>query len=39
MLTNGSELVAAIRDHAPGDRVTLTVDGRQVPVTLCGQTG
>jgi putative serine protease PepD len=38
-VTNGNELVAAIRDHAPGDRVTLTVDGRQVPVTLGGQTG
>ena len=39
LVTNGNELVAAIRDHAPGDRVTLTVDGRQVPVTLGGQTG
>jgi putative serine protease PepD len=38
-VTNGNELVAAIRDHAPGDRVTLTVDGRRVPVTLGGQTG
>jgi putative serine protease PepD len=38
-VTNGNELVAAIRDHAPGDRVTLTVDGRQVDVTLSGQTG
>jgi len=38
-VTNGNELVAAIRDHAPGDRVTLTVDGRQVDVTLGGQTG
>jgi putative serine protease PepD len=25
LVTNGNELVAAIRDHAPGDRVTLTV--------------
>jgi putative serine protease PepD len=38
-VTNGNELVAAIRDHAPGDRVTLTVDGRQADVTLSGQTG
>ena len=38
-VTNGNELVAAIRDHAPGDRVTLTVDGRQIDVTLSGQTG
>jgi putative serine protease PepD len=39
LVTNGNELVAAIRDHAPGDQVTLTVDGRQVAVTLGGQTG
>jgi putative serine protease PepD len=39
LVTNGNELVAAIRDRAPGDRVTLTVDGRQVAVTLGGQTG
>ena len=39
LVTNGNELVAAIRDHAPGDRVTLTVDGRQVEVTLGSQTG
>jgi putative serine protease PepD len=39
LVTNGNELVAAIRDHAPGERVTLTVDGRPVPVTLGGQTG
>lgn len=39
LVTNGNELVAAIRDHAPGDRVTLTVDGREVVVTLSGQTG
>jgi putative serine protease PepD len=38
-VTNGDELVAAIRDHAPGDRVTLTVGGRPVPVTLGSQTG
>ncbi len=39
LITNGNELVAAIRDHAPGDRVTLTVDSRQVQVTLSGQSG
>ncbi|HXV92860.1 MAG TPA: trypsin-like peptidase domain-containing protein [Pseudonocardia sp.] len=39
IITNGNELVAAIRDQAPGDRVTLTVDGQQVEVTLAGQTG
>jgi putative serine protease PepD len=39
LVTNGNELVAAIRDHAPGDRVTLTVDGRLVEVTLGGQSG
>ncbi|MBL8926861.1 MAG: trypsin-like peptidase domain-containing protein [Pseudonocardia sp.] len=39
LVTNGNELVAAIRDHAPGDRITLTVDGRQVQVTLSGQSG
>jgi putative serine protease PepD len=39
LVTNGNELVAAIRDHAPGDRVTLTVDSRQVQVTLSGQSG
>ncbi len=38
-VTNGNELVAAIRDRAPGDRVTLTVDGQRVDVTLGGQTG
>jgi putative serine protease PepD len=39
LVTNGNELVAAIRDLAPGDRVTLTVDRRQVQVTLSGQSG
>jgi putative serine protease PepD len=39
LVTNGNELVAAIRDNAPGAQVTLTVDGRQVPVTLGSQTG
>jgi putative serine protease PepD len=39
LVTNGDELVAAIRDHAPGDRVTLVVDGRQVPVALGSQSG
>ncbi|MDF3049380.1 MAG: peptidase and chymotrypsin/Hap [Pseudonocardia sp.] len=39
LVTNGNELVAAIRDNAPGARVTLTVDGQQVSVTLGSQTG
>lgn len=39
LITNGEELIAAIRDHAAGDRVTLTVEGRPVPVTLGSQTG
>ena len=39
LVTNGDELVAAIRDHAPGDRVTLTVEGRPVAVTLGSQSG
>ena len=39
LVTNGNELVAAIRDNAPGARVTLTVDGQQVPVTLGSQSG
>lgn len=38
-ITNGNELVAAIRELAPGDRVTLIVDGDPVEVTLAGQTG
>ena len=38
VITNGTELVAAIRDHAPGEQVTLVVDGREVTVTLTGET-
>jgi len=38
MIAGGKELVAAIREHAPGDRVTLLVDGRDVVVTLAGAT-
>jgi putative serine protease PepD len=37
-VTFGDDLVAAIRSHAPGDRVTLTLsDGRTVPVILGSQ--
>jgi putative serine protease PepD len=37
-VTFGDDLVAAIRSHAPGDRVTLTLsDGRSVPVILGSQ--
>jgi putative serine protease PepD len=39
LIMTGDELVAAIRDRAPGEKVTLTVDGRRVDVTLGGQTG
>lgn len=39
MIAGGKELVAAIREHAPGDRVTLLVDGKDVVVTLAGPTG
>jgi putative serine protease PepD len=39
VITNGDELVAAIRDHAPGDQVTLVVNGRLVQVTLGSKTG
>ena len=38
LITNGIELVAAIRERAPGDRVTLIVDGDPVQVTLAGAT-
>lgn len=38
-ITGGDELVAAIRDHVPGDQVTLVVNGREVVVTLGGRTG
>lgn len=34
-ITGGDELIAAIRSHAPGERVTLTLaDGRTIAVTL-----
>ncbi|WP_363093422.1 trypsin-like peptidase domain-containing protein [Pseudonocardia sp. 73-21] len=39
VIPGGKELVAAIREHAPGDQVTLVVDGRDVVVTLAGATG
>jgi putative serine protease PepD len=39
VITDGDELVAAIRDHVPGDQVKLTVNGREVVVTLGAKTG
>jgi len=39
VIPGGDELVAAIRDHAPGEEITLTVNGRQVVVTLGSQPG
>jgi putative serine protease PepD len=39
VITNNNELVAAIRDKAPNDQVTLVVDGREVVVTLGEETG
>jgi putative serine protease PepD len=38
-VTDSDELVAAVRDHAAGDVVTLFLGTRQVRVTLEGQTG
>ena len=39
IITKGEDLVAAIREYAPGDRVTLVVDGRPITVTLTGESG
>ncbi|MHA6796744.1 S1C family serine protease [Pseudonocardia bannensis] len=39
IITDGNELIAAIRERAPGEQITLTVGDRQVTVTLAGQTG
>jgi putative serine protease PepD len=39
LVTDSDELVAAVRDHAPGDVVTLFLGARQVQVTLEGRTG
>ncbi|WP_219416247.1 S1C family serine protease [Pseudonocardia nigra] len=39
IISGGDELVAAIRENAPGDRVTLVVDGQEVQVTLASETG
>lgn len=36
-VTSGNELVAAVREKAPGETVTVTVSGRQVPVVLAGE--
>jgi len=39
VISGGDELVAAIRDRAPNEQVTLVVNGREVVVTLGGTTG
>ncbi|GAA3220388.1 hypothetical protein GCM10017691_04610 [Pseudonocardia petroleophila] len=39
VVTNGNDLIAAIRENAPGDLVTLVVDGQPVDVTLGGESG
>ncbi|MBW0119397.1 S1C family serine protease, partial [Pseudonocardia abyssalis] len=39
VVTNGNDLIAAIRENAPGDLVTLVVDGQPVDVTLGGEPG
>jgi putative serine protease PepD len=36
-ITGADELVAAVRQHAPGDTVTLTVGDRQVQLTLASE--
>ena len=40
VVQDGDELVAAVRSHAPGDRITLTIgtDGRTVEATLGSRT-
>jgi putative serine protease PepD len=38
LIADGDELVAAVRSHAPGDKVTLTVGGKSVQVTLGSRT-
>ena len=38
LIEDGDALVAAIRSHAPGDRVTLTIGDRTVQVTLGSRT-
>lgn len=39
VVTGGNDLIAAVRENAPGDRVTLVVDGQPVDVTLGGEPG
>ncbi len=39
MITNGDDLIAAIRENTPGDQVTLMVDGQPVDVVLAGESG
>ncbi|GAA4711938.1 trypsin-like peptidase domain-containing protein [Pseudonocardia yuanmonensis] len=36
-ISDGDELVAAIRDHEPGEQIGLTLADRQVTVTLAGE--
>ncbi|MBW0129542.1 S1C family serine protease [Pseudonocardia oceani] len=38
-VSNGDDLIAAVRENAPGDQVPLIVDGQEVVVTLGGETG
>jgi putative serine protease PepD len=38
-IRDGDELVAAVRDRLPGDRVSLVLTDRQVDVTLAGEPG
>ncbi|WP_181783804.1 S1C family serine protease, partial [Pseudonocardia pini] len=37
LIGDGDELVAAVRDHLPGEQVTLVLPDRQVLVTLAGE--
>jgi putative serine protease PepD len=36
-IADGDELVAAVRDHQPGEQVGLALTDRQVTVTLAGE--
>ncbi|WP_344414907.1 trypsin-like peptidase domain-containing protein [Pseudonocardia ailaonensis] len=37
LVADGNELIAAVRAHAPGDRVRVTLGDRQVTVVLAGE--
>jgi len=39
LVANGNELIAAIRERAPGDQVSLVADGQETRATLTGETG